>query len=104
MHGSECDGLLGLDTSAVFEQLSGAGLIDAEIARELADASSLLRNIEVIWHMTVRDRAHDTEVTKAMERTICLACEQESMSSLARHARATADRAAERIESLLAAA
>ena len=104
VHGSECDGLLDLDTSAVFEQLSGDGLIDEEIARDLADASSLLRNIEVIWHMTVRDRAHDTELTKAMEKTICLACEQESMSSLAKHAREAAERAAERIESLLAAA
>ena len=104
MHGSTCDGLLDLDTRAVFERLSGEGLIAEESARDLADASSLLRNIEVMWLMTVRDREHDTELTKAMERAICLACEQESMSSLTKHARRAADRAAERIESLLAAA
>lgn len=102
-HGSTCDGLLDLDTSAVFKQLSGEGVIDAEIARDLADTSSLLRNIEIIWHMMVRDRGHDTELTEAMERTICLACEQESLSSLAKRAQETADRAAERIDSLLAA-
>ena len=102
-HGSECDGLLDLDTSAVFKQLSGEGVIDAEIARDLADTSSLLRNIEIILHMMVRDRGHDTELTEAMERTICLACEQESMSALAKRAQETADRAAERIDSLLAA-
>ena len=103
MHGSERDGLLDLDTSAVFEQLSGDDLIDKEFAKDLADASSLLRNIEVIWHMTAGDRAHDTELTQAMERTICLACEQESMSALAQQARQTAARAAERIDSLLTA-
>lgn len=101
MHGSECDGLLDLDTGAVFEQLSGEGVIDAAVAKDLADASSLLRNIEVIWHMTAGDRAHHTELTEAMERTICLACEQESMRSLAQHARHTAGRATERIETLM---
>ena len=100
-HGSECDGLLDLDTSAVFEQVAGDGVIDAETAKDLAHASALLRNIEVMWHMTVRDRGRDTELTKAMERAFCLSCEQDSMSSLAQHARETADRAAERIESLL---
>ncbi len=104
MHGSECDGLLDLDTSAVFEQLSGEGVIDEAVAEDLAYASSLLRNIEVIWHMTARDRGHDTELTQAMERTICLACEQDSMKALAQRARQTAARAAERIETLLATA
>lgn len=101
MHGSECDGLLDLDTGAVFEQLSGADLIDEAVAKDLADASNLLRNIEVIWHMTAGDRAHDTELTQAMERTICLTCEQESLRSLAKHARHTAGRATERIETLM---
>ena len=101
MHGSECDGLLDLDTGAVFEQLSGEGVIDAAVAKDLADASSLLRNIEVIWHMTAGDRAHHTELTEAMERTICLACEQESMKALAQQTRQTAARAAERIETLM---
>ena len=102
-HGSERDGLLDLDTSAVFEQLARDGLIDEEVAQDVVDTSNLLRNIEIIWHMTARDRAHDTELTEAMERTICLACEQESISSLATHAREAAGRAAERIERLLAA-
>ena len=35
LHGSKCDGLLDLDTSAVFKQLSGEGVIDAEIAKDL---------------------------------------------------------------------
>ena len=103
MHGSECDGLLDLDTGAVFKQLSGEGVLDAEIAKDLAAASSLLRNSEIIWHMTVRDRGHDTALTQAMEKAICLACEQESMSSLAKRAQETADRAAERIDSLVTA-
>ena len=103
MHGSECDGLLDLDTSAVFKQLSGDGVIDEEIARDLADASSLLRNIEVIWHMTARDRGHDTELTEAMEKAIRLACEEESMSSLAKRARETVDHTAACIDSLLVA-
>ena len=101
MHGSERDGLLDLDTGAVFGQLSGEGVIDEAVAKDLADASSLLRNIEIIWHMTAGDRAHDTELTQAMERTICLACEQDSMKALAQQARQTAARAAERIETLL---
>ena len=104
MHGSECDSLLNLDTSAVFEQVVGDGVIDAEIAKDLADASALFRNIEVMWHMTVRGRERDTELTEAMERAFCLSCEQDSMSSLAQHARETAGRVAERTESLLAAA
>ena len=103
-YGSECDDLLDLDTSAVFEQLLSKGVIDAESAKDLAEASSLLRNIDIIWHMTARDRAHDTELTEAMERTICLACEQDSMSALTTHARETVERAANRIDRLLAAA
>ena len=53
--------------------------------------------------MTARDRGHDTELTEAMERIICLACEQESMSFLAKRAQETAERAAERIDSLVTA-
>ena len=78
--------------------------MDEAVAKDLAHASALLRNIEVMWHMTVRDRERDTELTKAMERAFCLSCEQDSMSSLAQHARETADRAAERIDTLLAPA
>ena len=103
-YGSECHGLLDLDTNAVFAQLSGAGLIDEGSAKDLAEASSLLHNIEIIWHMTARDHAHDTEMSEARERTICLACDQESMPSLAKHTRETVERAAERIDRLLAAA
>ncbi len=104
MHGREGDGLLDLEASAVFEQLSGNGAIETEVAREVMDAVNLLRNIEIIWHMTVRDRGDDTEMTAAMERTICLACEQESMSALVKQAREAVGRVAEHIERLPAAA
>ena len=103
IHGSERDGLLNLDTPAVFAQLARDGLIDEEAAQDVVDTSNLLRNIEIIWHMTVRDRGRDAELTTAMERSICLACEQESIRSLTTHAREAAGRAAERIERLLAA-
>ena len=85
------------------QQLARDGLIDEEVAQDVVDTSNLLRNIEIIWHMTVRDRGRDAEVTTAMERSICLACEQESIRSLATHAREAAGRAVERIERLLAA-
>ena len=102
VHGPSDDGVLDADTPAVFERLAENDRIDAAAASDLAAASRLWRDVDVAWQLTVRDESQDGDISGAMRRSICLATEQESMESLAAHARATAERAVGGIDSLLA--
>ena len=77
------------------------GALDADVAKELAAANSLWRNLDVVLPLTNSRRQPDHPHTTAMEAVIVSACGAESFSRLAEEAQESRQMASARINRLL---
>ena len=100
-HAAENADLLVGDSAAVFEAAGGHGLIDAETARELADAATLWRNLHGILSLTVDERFVETAAPPSLLAVIGRACDMTGIDSLKEAMRETAARTAGHFDRLL---
>ncbi len=94
------DGLTG-NSAAAFEAAAAHGLIDAETARELVEATTLWHNLHGILSLTVDERFVEATAPPALLGVIERACDMAGIDSLKEAMRETAARTASHYDRLL---
>ena len=101
-HAAETEEILAGDPASVFEAADEQGLIEAETARELADAVTLWRNLHGILSLTVEeDRFVEATAPPALLAVIERACDVTHIDPLKEAIRETAARTAGHYDRLL---
>ncbi len=102
LHGSRTAELLAGEAVAVFEAARRHELIDPEAAHELANATTLWRNLHGILCLTVEDGFIERTAPPALKSVIERACGAGDFDSLKEAMRETAARTAHHFDTLLA--
>ena len=101
LHAAESEALLAGGTVSVFEAAGGAGLIEPETARELAEAATLWHNLHGILSLTVEERFVEATAPPALLAVIERACDMTGIDSLKEAMRETTARTASHYDRLL---
>ncbi|MDD9994032.1 MAG: bifunctional [glutamate--ammonia ligase]-adenylyl-L-tyrosine phosphorylase/[glutamate--ammonia-ligase] adenylyltransferase [Rhodospirillales bacterium] len=101
LHAAETDGVLAGDSASVFEAAGSHGLIEPDAARELADATTLWRNLHGILSLTVEEGFVEATAPPALLAVIERACDVTNIDSLKEAMRETAARTAGHYDRLL---
>ena len=101
LHAAETEQLLSGGSASVFEVAGAHGLMEAETARELAEAATLWHNLHGILSLTVEDRFVEATAPPALLAVIERACDVSGIDSLKEAMRETTARTAGHFDRLL---
>ena len=101
LHAAETEDILAGDSISVFEAAANHDLIEAETARELADAATLWNNLHGILSLTVEERFVEATAPPALLAVIERACDVSDIDSLKETMRETTARTASHYDRLL---
>ena len=103
LHAAEAPEVLAGDSVSVFEAAGARGLVDADAARELAEAAALWRNLEGVIRAAVGARAEGEEAEGAIENLLARSSGKAVLGALVESMRDTAERVARRFDETVAA-
>ena len=101
LHAAETEDIIVGDSVSVFEAAASHNLIEAETARELADAATLWNNLHGILSLTVEERFVEATAPPALLAVIERACDMSGIDSLKEAMRETTARTASHFDRLL---
>ncbi len=104
LHAERVPEILAGDAVSVFEAAGARGLADPEIARELAEAGGLWRNLQGILRLAVGGEFVEAEATAALKNVVGRSCGRLAFEALVDSMRETANGAARRCDALMDAA